>query len=59
VTPPTSGDRDELDATTSPQIDTDWSLEDKALRCLQELDAKLYRRMQRPPDALMQFLQEL
>ena len=44
-------------STTHQYIEADLSMKDKALARLQEPDTKIPR--YRPPDALMQFLQEL
>ena len=47
----------ESTTTTHRYIEADLAMKDKALARLQEPDTKIQR--YRPPDALMQFLQEL
>ena len=44
-------------STTHRYVEADLAMKDKALARLQEPDTKIQR--YRPPDALMQFLQEL
>ena len=47
----------ESTSTTHRYVEADLAMKDKALARLQEPDTKMHR--YRPPDALMQFLQEL